>query len=250
MKYIDWKYFEDMNDSVVNEVIAKCRDFGLRQIMAFKYNWNTEIICQFYASYYYRASDNTIHWTTEGEHYFIDYMTFSRLLGLDSKDEARDPIHVERKLKPDRCSFMFYNPVVVWEGKTKNLLPYYYYANFMLRWTIDPKKGDSGSLHVFAVNLMNQFAPGGRPFNVFNYIWNELRRVMDDSRKHLPYAPYIMYMIERITKITFPKDVKHEALHIRSRDADAPPSSTRHRGSSSSAPMMDDPPIRLSHRRV
>jgi len=38
MKYIDWKYFEDMNDSVVNEVIAKYRDFGFREIMAFKYN--------------------------------------------------------------------------------------------------------------------------------------------------------------------------------------------------------------------
>ena len=43
MKYIDWKYFEDMNDSVVNEVIAKCIDFALREIMAFKYNWNTYV---------------------------------------------------------------------------------------------------------------------------------------------------------------------------------------------------------------
>jgi len=89
-------------------------------------------------------------------------MTFSRLLGLGSKDEECDPIHVERKLKPDSCPFMFYNPVVAWEGKTKNLLPYYYYANFMLRWTIDPNKGDSGALHVFAVNLLNRFAPRGK----------------------------------------------------------------------------------------
>ncbi|RLM93982.1 uncharacterized protein C2845_PM08G14610 [Panicum miliaceum] len=143
-------------------------------------------------------------------------------------DETRDPIHVEKKLKPDRCPFMFYNPIVAWEGKTKNLLPYYYYANFMLRWTIDPKKGDSSALHVFAVNLLNRFAPGGKAFNIFYYIWNELRRVMDDSRKHLPYAPYIMYKIERVTKITFPKDAKLEVLHLRSRGEDAPTPPSHH----------------------
>jgi hypothetical protein len=66
MKYIDWKYFEDMNDPYVNNVIAKCREFGIIEIMAFRYNWNTEITCQFYCSYYYKVSDNTIHCTTEG----------------------------------------------------------------------------------------------------------------------------------------------------------------------------------------
>jgi hypothetical protein len=107
----------------------------------------------------------------------------------------------------------------------------------MFRWTIDPKKGDSSALHVFAVNRLNRFAPGGRPFNIFDYIWNELRRVMDDSRKHLPYAPYIMYMIERVTKTTFPKDAKHEPLHLRSRGEDAPPP-PNHGGPSSSAPSF------------
>jgi hypothetical protein len=67
-------------------------------------------------------------------------MTFSRLLGLGSQDESHDPIHVEKKVKPDRCPFMFYNPIVAWEGKSKNSLPYYYYANFMHRWTIDQRR--------------------------------------------------------------------------------------------------------------
>jgi len=57
MEYIDWKYFEEMGDLAVNEVIAKCRDFGLQEIMAFRYNWNIEIIFQFYLSYFYNASD-------------------------------------------------------------------------------------------------------------------------------------------------------------------------------------------------
>ena len=63
-----------------------------------------------------------------------------------------------------------------------------------------------------------------------DYMWNELRRVMIDPDKHLPYAPYIMYMIERVTKITFPKDHKHEPLHLHPRSGDAPPPPSRHAG--------------------
>jgi hypothetical protein len=78
---------------------------------------------------------------------------------------------------------------------------------------------------------------------------------MNDSRKHLPYTPSIMYMIERVTRITFPKGVKHEPLHLRPR-SEVPTGASRHRGSSSlaprvghcgssnSAPRVDDPPLR------
>jgi hypothetical protein len=243
MKYIDWEYFEDMQDPAVDVVIVKFEEFKLRDLMGFKYNWNTEIICQFYCSLYYKASDCTFHWITEGEHYCVDYMTFSRILGLGSEHEKYDLIHVEKRLKPMDAQFMFFNPTLAHEGKSTYLQPYYNYANFMMRWIIDPKKGDYTSLNFYAVNLLNRMAPGGRPFNLFDFIWNELRRVLLDSRKHLHYAPYIMYMIERVTKITFPKDVKHETLHLRPRSV-MPARSSKHRGSSTSPPLVDDPPLR------
>ena len=43
-KYVDWKYFEDMNDPFFNEAIAKCKEMGLYDIMGFRYNWNEEIL--------------------------------------------------------------------------------------------------------------------------------------------------------------------------------------------------------------
>jgi hypothetical protein len=39
-------------------------------------------------------------------------------------------------------------------------------------------------------------APDEEGFCIFDFIWNELRRAMNDPMKHLPYAPYLMYMIE------------------------------------------------------
>jgi hypothetical protein len=70
MRYIDWKYYEELN--------------GLFDIMGFRYNCNKEILAQFHCSYFFDARENTITWTTQGAKYSIDYLTFSRLLGLDS----------------------------------------------------------------------------------------------------------------------------------------------------------------------
>jgi hypothetical protein len=77
MRYIDWKYYEDLNNNVFNSVIEKCKEVGLYDIMGFRYN--------------------TITWNTQGNKCTIDYMSFSRLLGLGSKDEECTPIHNETK---------------------------------------------------------------------------------------------------------------------------------------------------------
>ena len=53
---------------------------------------------------------------------------------------------------------MFYNPIVA-EGKATGLQPYYNYANFMMRWTINPKNGDYMALNFYALNLLNRMAP-------------------------------------------------------------------------------------------
>ena len=53
---------------------------------------------------------------------------------------------------------------------------------------------------------------------------------MIEAKKSLPAAPYVMYMIERVTKVTFPKTIKHEPLHLRSRFGDAPPLPPSHAG--------------------
>jgi hypothetical protein len=101
--YVDWKYYEDMNDPFFNEDIAKCKEMGLYDIMGFRYDWNEEILAQFFSSLYHDEMEIAFYWTTEGAKYGVDYMTFSRILGLGSRDEARDPIHVERQLKPYKC---------------------------------------------------------------------------------------------------------------------------------------------------
>jgi hypothetical protein len=179
-KYVDWAYFEKLNDPFFNHAIAKCKEFGLYDIMGFRYDWNEEILAQFHSSLFYDARKIAFFWTTKGVKYGVDYMTFSRLLGLGSEDEKRDPIHVEHQLKPNQLPALFYNPILAEAGNASTLQPFYYTMNQFFRATIDAKDGDATALRYFACNLLARVMPGGRPFSIMDFIWNELRRMMND----------------------------------------------------------------------
>jgi hypothetical protein len=173
-------------------------------------------------------------------------MTFSRLLGLGSKDERCSPVHNEDKYKPKELPFMFRSRDLAIEGKADQLNPYYYYLNQFFHATIDPKIGDATALRYYTPNLLNRMAPDEEGFCIFDFICNELGRAMNDPMKHLPYAPYLMYMIERVTNVHYPKDVVHEPLrHLRDR-AKRPPKGRNYVGSSSAAPRHDDLPAARS----
>jgi hypothetical protein len=83
-------------------------------------------------------------------------------------------------------------------------------------------------------------APDEEGFCIFDFIWNELRRAMNDPMKYPPYASYLMYMIERVTNVRYPKDVVHEPFrHLRDRAKKAP-KARKYVGSSSVALHHDD----------
>ena len=63
--------------------------------------------------------------------------------------------------------------------------------------------------------MLARFAPGGDRFNAPRFIWCELRNAMEDGRKGMPYAPYLMFMIERVTGYKFDKDGLPSSTRLR-----------------------------------
>ena len=53
--------------------------------------------------------------------------------------------------------------------------------------------------------------PRGEPFSVSHFIWHEIGIASEDARKALPFAPYLMFIIESVTRYTYTKDTLHEA---------------------------------------
>jgi hypothetical protein len=86
----------------------------------------------------------------------------------------------------------------------------------MFRETIYSKGGsDSTSLRRFAPNLIARLLPRAQPFSVSKFIWFNLVEVTESGKSNLPYAPYIMYMIEMVSGISFKKDVEHASYQVK-----------------------------------
>ena len=62
--------------------------------------------------------------------------------------------------------------------------------------------------------MLARFAPRGDRFNVPRFMWHELRNAMEDGRRGIPYAPYLMFMIERVIGYRFEKDGFHTVNKI------------------------------------
>jgi hypothetical protein len=51
-------------NSIFNKIKATCDEL---EMMSFKYDWNEEIICQFYDTFYFDAARQKLMWMTAGQ---------------------------------------------------------------------------------------------------------------------------------------------------------------------------------------
>jgi hypothetical protein len=49
---VDWRHMEAQEDPIYDQVIATCESHHLKIPMGIRYDWNVEIITQFYATLY------------------------------------------------------------------------------------------------------------------------------------------------------------------------------------------------------
>jgi uncharacterized protein involved in exopolysaccharide biosynthesis len=61
MKSIKWDNLRSLNIPALNEAIDICHAKGLTSIMALNYDWNEEVVAQFYANLYVRRETKTLH---------------------------------------------------------------------------------------------------------------------------------------------------------------------------------------------
>jgi hypothetical protein len=130
-----------------------------------------------------------------------------------SGDRYADTIQTENVMKAEDIVFAYERRDLA-NGKTVGLKSFYYTMNNLFRENINPKGGDSTSLRKYAKNLLARMAPGSDAFSISRFIWDELSDSLDDARNGLPYAPYIKYIIERVSGIEFKKDVEHRPYKL------------------------------------
>jgi len=101
---------------------------------------------------------------TQGVHYRLDFITFSRLLGFDymDRDAPRlSTIFAEGISEADLDAAEMYKPGAHPDFKTTQMKPYFYVLNNLIRYTIDPKFGDSIHHRQDAPKILARFGANG-----------------------------------------------------------------------------------------
>jgi hypothetical protein len=119
MQYIDFNELQDKEEPEFNTAIRIYDTFELSDLMSFRYDWNEEILAQLHATYYWNKVTDELHWMTDGCHYHIDFVTFSRILGFGRGHRTYSRIHDENAEISD-ISYMWRDPRIA-DGRRSGL---------------------------------------------------------------------------------------------------------------------------------
>ena len=213
-QYVDWEYMAKKNDPIFNEIISTCRHQRVKYLMGFRHDWNKEIIAQFYATVHFgdKNGERAMVWMTNGKRLGVTFSHFLELFNIIPEDKDLPKLHDEGLLEPHAMSFMYLRSEQPNVGHVKGLYTYYSVLNRLLRVSITPRDGNPSDVSKYMKNLMIALRPGAPPFSVGDFIWQEIKNLSEDPKKICSYSPYIMFMIEKASKMDFPKNVKHKPL--------------------------------------
>jgi hypothetical protein len=55
-QWVDWSHMAEQQDPIFNQIIAACESLHIKRIMEFHYDWNIEVIAQFYATLFFEEA--------------------------------------------------------------------------------------------------------------------------------------------------------------------------------------------------
>jgi hypothetical protein len=138
--------------------------------------------------------------------------TFVKLLGLDRADTNRPKNHNQAPLPTEEMKFMYPRREIHRAGKACGLYTYYSILNRLLRKTLTPRGGNHSDISLHARNLLARLRLGGEEVSVADFIWEEIKYISENPLKICGFAPYLMVLVERATRMKFGTDVKHKSI--------------------------------------
>ena len=99
--------------------------------------------------------------------------------------------------------FMYLDHGKVTHGTITGMKPFYKCLNSLFRLSLAPKSGDATTVQGISRNLLARMSNEGESFSVVDFLWEEIHTTSHTPSKSCAYAPYIMHMIETITKKKF-----------------------------------------------
>jgi hypothetical protein len=192
----------------------------MKDIMTFQYDWNDEVIAQFYSTLWIKLADEESHYNypylnffIEGSWYKVSYRRFAHILGFSDDDISGDKIKIHDFWQPTRDEakdLHLSESGKYWEST--NIHKYYRYINSLCRMTLIPKGGNQMNILGESKVLLSFMKPNSSErINVFDMIWQEIIHAACFPLKGCLHAPFIMKMIEVVTQFRFDKGTRHQS---------------------------------------
>jgi hypothetical protein len=147
---------------------------------------------------------------TEDEIYSVSLIRFTAILGIKDHTHYPKKLHVDHVMELNWMHFM-YEKDEYKLSKLEGFKPFFLVLHRILQNTLSPREGDSSSVPQYERNILHAISEEGR-FNVLDFIFQEIWNVVVSNNRSCAYAPYIMKMIEKVSKKTFVKNIEHTNL--------------------------------------
>jgi hypothetical protein len=154
MQWIHFDYMRKKKDATFNKILEACDFHGITKIMEFRYNWNKEIISQFYSTLYFDKKETIFMSMADGRRFNIKLSQFVEILGMSShidNPKKRHSRHVMtiREMAPLYVPDSGFHPPHI-----DGLLPHLVVLHRMLRWTMALRIGDANAILAYEWNLL------------------------------------------------------------------------------------------------
>jgi hypothetical protein len=208
-RYINWEGCEAIGDPEMTQALRACERKKMKSIMTFQYDWNDEVIAQFYSTLWIKPADKEspynypyLNFYIESSWYKMSYRQFAHILGFTDNDISGDKIKIHDFCQPTRDEakdLHLSESGKYWEST--NMHKYYRYINSLCRMTLIPKGGNQMNILGESKVLLSFMKPSSsESINVFDMIWQEIIHAACFPLKGCLHAPFIMKMIEVVTR--------------------------------------------------
>ena len=143
---------------------------------------------------------------TEEEKQPITFPELIDLSRLGNADAELPKLHDVGVLETKVMHFMYPRNMRGSWGKVSGLYTYYGVLNRLFRKTLTPRDGNTSDVTLFQRNLIAAMRPGHHSSVWVISFGKRSRTFLKILRRSA--APYIMYMIKKVTGTRFPNDVK------------------------------------------
>jgi hypothetical protein len=166
-------YMKCKKDMHFNRILEACEFHGIIDLLLFRYNWNQEIIAEFYTTLFFDKKERIFMWMTNGRRFHIKLTQFAKILGLSAHLDIPKKLHTGRVMTPRKMTPMYIPNSDFRAPQVDGILPHFLVLHRMGRMTLAPRIGDPNAIPAYEQNLLDALMKHER-FDVFDYIVDEI----------------------------------------------------------------------------